>query len=99
MKNEKLKCLKEPFNSYPKHSNEPVQRYVSLCCFTYIYTATDDILDVKKYLLNLGHTDIHCLGLTLGLNHLHLKKMREDSDTFKEDMIAACMAAERRPSD
>ena len=58
------------------------------------HTATDDILDVKRYLLNLGHTDIHYLGLTLGLNHLHLKKMREDSDTFKEDMIAAWLQKE-----
>ena len=68
--------------------------YVCLCCITYIYTATDDILDVKKYLLNLGHTDIHYLGLTLGLNHLHLKKMREDLDTFKEDLIAAWLQKE-----
>ena len=60
----------------------------------YIHTATDDILDVRKYLLNLGHTEIHCLGLTLGLNHLHLKKMREDSDTFREDMIAAWLQKE-----
>ena len=41
-----------------------------------------------KYLLNLGQTDIYHLGLTLGLNHPHLKDL-ESSKTFKEDMIAA----------
>ena len=52
------------------------------------FTAIDDLDDVRKYLLNLGHPDIYSLGLTLGLNHLHLKNM-ESSKTFREDMIAA----------
>ena len=46
-----------------------------------------------KYLRNLGQTDIYHLGLTLGLNHPHLKDL-ESSKTFKEDMIAAWLQKE-----
>ena len=49
-----------------------------------------------KYLLNLGQTDIYHLGLTLGLNHPHLKDMMEKSKTFKEDMIAAWLQKEEQ---
>ena len=55
-----------------------------------IHTAIDEI---TGYLLNLGQTDIYNLGLTLGLNHLHLKKMR-DLETFRDDVIAAWLQKE-----
>lgn len=39
-------------------------------------------------MLDLGKTDVHNLGLTLGLYHPHLKAMG-DSETFRDDMINA----------
>ena len=58
-----------------------------------IHIAINDLVDVTKYLVNLGQTNIYYLGLTLGLNHPHLKNM-ESSKTFKEDMIAAWLQKE-----
>ena len=52
----------------------------------FTYTAIDDHPEVTEYLLDLTKTDIHHLGLTLGLYHRHLKSMK-DSDTFRDDMI------------
>ena len=63
----------------------------SLCYI--IHIAINDLVDVTKYLVNLGQTNIYYLGLTLGLNHPHLKNM-ESSNTFKEDMIAAWLQKE-----
>ena len=63
-------------------------------CYTlYIHAAIDDIFDVTDYLLDLGKNDIYNLGLTLGLNHPHLAKMR-DFETFTDDMIAAWLHKE-----
>ena len=55
--------------------------------------AIDDVLEVTNYLLDLKQTDIHNLGLTLGLNHPHLKHMAS-SGTFRDDMIAAWLQKE-----
>ena len=44
-------------------------------------------------MLDLGKTDIHNLGLTLGLLHGHLKAMG-DSQTFRDDMIDAWLQKE-----
>ena len=60
---------------------------------TCIHTAIGDLVDVTDYLLHLGKAEIHNLGLTLGLYHPHLKSMR-DSETFREDMIAAWLQKE-----
>ena len=64
----------------------------SLCYI--IHIAINDLVDVTKYLVNLGQTNIYHLGLILGLNHPHLKDMMERSNTFKEDMIAAWLQKE-----
>ena len=58
-----------------------------------ILTAIGDLVQVTDYLLDLGQNDIHNLGLTLGLYHPHLKSMR-DSETFRDDMIAAWLQKE-----
>ena len=58
-----------------------------------IHTAIGDLVQVTDYLLYLGQNDIHNLGLTLGLYHPYLKSMR-DSETFRDDMIAAWLQKE-----
>ena len=69
-------------------------RKASDTCYTlYIHAAIDDLIEVADYLLDLDRTDIHNLGLTLGLSHHHLKSMR-DSATFRDDMIAAWLVKE-----
>ena len=60
---------------------------------SFLFTAIDDHFDVTSYLLDFGQADIYNLGLTLGLNHLRLKRMK-DSDTFRDDMIAAWLQRE-----
>ena len=60
---------------------------------TCTHTDIGDLVDVTDYLLHLGKAEIHNLGLTLGLYHPHLKSMR-DSETFREDMIAAWLQKE-----
>ena len=60
---------------------------------SFTYTATDDHPEVRGYLLDLTQTDIHNLGLTLGLYHRNLKSMR-DTDTFRDDMIDAWLQKE-----
>ena len=52
------------------------------------YTAINDHPEVTEYLLDLTLTDIHNLGLTLGLYHHHLKSM-SGSVMFRDDMIDA----------
>ena len=59
----------------------------------YIHAAIDDHLEVTDYLLDFGQTDIHNLGLALGLYHPHLKSM-SNSLTFRDDMIAAWLQKE-----
>ena len=44
-------------------------------------------------MLDLGKTDVHNLGLTLGLYHPHLKAMG-DSEIFRDDMINAWLQKE-----
>ena len=58
-----------------------------------IHTAIDDLNEITDYLLNLGQTDIYNLGLALGLNQPHVKKMK-DSETFRDDVIAAWLQKE-----
>ena len=65
----------------------------SACCILFTYTAIDDHPEVTDYLLDLTQTDIHNLGLTLGLYHRHLRSMK-DSDTFRDDMIDAWLQKE-----
>ena len=57
------------------------------------HAAIDDVLEVTNYLLDLTQTDIHNLGLTLGLDYHHLKHMAS-SETFRDDMIAAWLQKE-----
>ena len=57
------------------------------------HIAIGDLDEVTNYLLDLGNTDIHNLGITLGLFHPHLKNM-ETSETFRDDMIAAWLQKE-----
>ena len=64
-----------------------------LATLSFMFTAINDLLDVSDYLINFGPTDIYNLGLTLGLSHVRLRNMR-DSDTFREDMIAAWLQRE-----
>ena len=53
------------------------------------HAAIDDLLEVTDYLpKDLGQTEIYNLGITLGLKQPHVKEIR-DSDTFKDDVIAA----------
>lgn len=58
-----------------------------------IHAAIDDLLEVTNYLLDFGKTDIHNLGLSLGLNYPHLTKMG-GSETFRDDMVAAWLQKE-----
>ena len=62
--------------------------------FLYNHAVIDDLDEITDYLLHLGQDDIYYLGLAFGLNHLHLKKMREDSGTFREDVIVAWLQKE-----
>ena len=55
--------------------------------------AIDDLDKVTDYLLDLGNTDIHNLGITLGLHFPHLKTMR-DSEIFRDEVIAAWLQKE-----
>ena len=57
------------------------------------HTAADDLFEITEYLLKLKKIDIYNLGLTLGLNHFHLKDM-ENSETYRDDMIAAWLVKE-----
>ena len=59
----------------------------------YIHVAIGDLVDVTDYLLHLGQTDIHNLGLVLGLSHPRLKYMSY-SNTFIYDMMAAWLQKE-----
>ena len=61
--------------------------------FWLLHAAIDDHLEVTDYLVDFGQTDIHNLGLALGLYHRHLKSMG-DSDTFLDDMIDAWLQRE-----
>ena len=67
--------------------------FVSFIICSHIHTAIDDVFEVTNYLLDLKPTDIHNLGLTLGLNHPHLKNMAS-SETFRDDIIAAWLQKE-----
>ena len=59
-----------------------------------IHAAIDDLLEVTDYLpKDLGQNEIYNLGITLGLKQPQVKKMR-DSDTFKDDVIAAWLQKE-----
>ena len=58
-----------------------------------MHTAIGDVDEVTSYLLDLESSDIHSLGLSLGLYHPHLKKL-ETSKTFREDVIAAWLQKE-----
>ena len=61
--------------------------------FFYINSAIGDLVEVTKYLLELDHTDIHNLGLNLGLYYPRLTKM-ETSRRFRDDVIAAWLQKE-----
>jgi len=52
------------------------------------YTAINNHPEVTEYLLDLTQTDIHNLGLALGLYHRNLKSM-SGSVMFRDDMIDA----------
>ena len=58
-----------------------------------IHAAIGDLLEVTNYLLDFGKTDIHNLGLTLGLHYPHFTKMG-GSETFIDDVIAAWLRKE-----
>ena len=60
---------------------------------SFTYTAFKNHFEVTEYLLDLKEADIHHLGLALGLDHRHLKSMR-DSDTFTDDVIYAWLQKE-----
>ena len=64
-----------------------------MLCLVLTRIAIDDLDEVTNYLLNLEKTDIHNLGITLGLHFPRLKTMR-DSETFRDDMIAAWLQKE-----
>ena len=49
----------------------------------------DDLLDVTNYLQYMEKTHIYNLGLVLGLRHMKVKNMKDTSDTFLDDVIAA----------
>ena len=59
------------------------------------YTAINDHPEVTEYLLDLTPTDIHNLGLTLGLYHRHLKSM-SGSVMFRDDMIDAWLQEKKQ---
>ena len=70
-----------------------VKQVICLIHLPLTHTATDDVFEVTEYLLELKKTDIYNLGLTLGLNHFHLKEM-ESSETYRDDVIAAWLVKE-----
>ena len=49
----------------------------------------DDLLDVTNYLQYMEKTHIYNLGLVLGLRRIKVKNMKDTSDTFLDDVIAA----------
>ena len=53
-----------------------------------------DVCEITKYLLDLEKKHIYDLGLELGLAQPKLKDMKEDSTTFRDDVIAAWVRME-----
>ena len=51
-----------------------------------------DLVDITGYLHEMEKSQIHELGLVLGLSHTNLKKM--DPSTFLNDVIAAWLRQE-----
>ena len=60
---------------------------------SFTFPAINDLLDVTDYLVELGDVDIYDLGLTLGLNQLHLQNLKA-SPTFRNEVIAAWLLKE-----
>ena len=54
----------------------------------------EDNLDVTDYLQQMERTHIYNLGLVLGLTQTKVKNMKETSDTFLDDVIAAWLRKE-----
>ena len=54
---------------------EPMYIIFPFFFFFFINSAIGDLVEVTKYLLELDHTDIHNLGLNLGLYYPRLNKM------------------------
>ena len=52
-----------------------------------------DLFEITCYLMDLDKTDIHNLGLVLGLSHRKLKMMK-DSDMFLDNVLAAWLRRE-----
>ena len=67
--------------------------YIILLHPSHTHAAIIDVHEVTNYLLDLTQTDIHNLGLTLGLNYPHLRNMAS-LETFRDDMIAAWLQKE-----
>ena len=67
---------------------------ISLCFSCTLLSDEDDLLDVTDYLQNMEKTHVYNLGLVLGLKHIKVKNMKESSDTFLDDVVAAWLRKE-----
>ena len=72
------------------------------CCYCYFCVGVDDLRDVFEQLHSLNKTEIHNLGLMLGISHKRLLRMEQSN--FLNEMIYSWLTqvdnvpSEGRPS-
>ena len=70
-----------------------MQYVTSHLCSLPILSATEDLLEITDYLLQLEETHIYNLGLVLGLEQKKVKDLKR-SDSFLDDVISAWLRKE-----
>ena len=58
----------------------------------------DNILEISGYLHGLDKNVMYDLGMELGLSQTRLKRMKANSETFEDDVIAAWLRKEHNVS-
>ena len=76
----------------------PVNHHSSVVCYFHlcslpILSATEDLLEITDYLLQLEEKHIYDLGLVLGLEQKKVKDLKR-SDSFLDDVISAWLRKE-----
>lgn len=66
--------------------------------FSFSSPDEDDLPEITTYLLRLDKNAMYHLGIELGLKQQQLKDMKETSDTFRDDVIAAWLRKEYKVS-
>lgn len=74
------------------HHSCSVVCYFHLCSLP-ILSATEDLLEITDYLLELEEKHIYDLGLVLGLEQKKVKDLKR-SDSFLDDVISAWLRKE-----